>query len=370
MFSASNDVFNLLVRALKAQGRIDILSRPQIMTLDNQAASLQVGSSVPYTAGTSTAAATTVTTTTYLNIGVLLNIVPKINPDGKVTMRVTPTVSKLNPSLDTAGLAAPAYDTQTIDTTIIAHDGETVAIGGLIKRNDAKTENKVPWLGDLPWVGALFRYRQQIKSKQELLIVLTPHIVRNRFEADRILAMEGARMDWITSDVIKTQGIAGMDPLFPLPKGVDAPLPPPSRPSPSITPSMQDVIMFPPPSFNLPDGLPTPRSGPSAPGAGPDGILPARARCRPAPRSLGRLRRARWEDLLVDRRWHRCRSVPARECRCRPRESPRGQPWITLSPGLASPPSIRRLGIRPASRPRPWVPRQLTPTIEAWFRGG
>jgi type II secretory pathway component GspD/PulD (secretin) len=292
VFSASNDVFNLLVRALKAQGRIDVLSRPQIMTLDNQAASIQIGSNVPYTSGTATAAATATALTSFINIGVILNVVPKINPDGKVTMRVTPTVSKLNPALATTGVAAPAYDTQTIDTTIIAQDGETVAIGGLIKRNDEKSENKVPWFGDLPVVGSLFRYRQQLKQKQELLIVLTPHIVRNRFERDRMLAMEGARMDWVLGDVVKTQGISGMDPLFPLPPGVDAPNAPTPLPSPSLIPPLDLSAplggvhsILPPASMPVPpvpvparpeETLPRPRPVPPA-GPGPASGSPGSA---------------------------------------------------------------------------------------------
>ena len=286
VFSASNDVFNLLIRALKTQGRIDVLSRPQIMTLDNQAASILIGSSVPYTAGTSTAAATTVATTSFISIGVQLNVIPKINPDGKVTMRVTPTVSKLDPALETPGVAAPAIDTQTIDTTIIAHDGETVAIGGLIKRNDQKTENKVPWFGDLPWIGTLFRYREQIKAKQELLIILTPHIVRNRLEAERILAMEGARMDWVLGDVVRMQGISGMDPLFPppphgnvdgampgpLPPGTHLPLfaPPAGVPAPGAT--APDTL--PPPRPISPTPVPAPTPGPAAQQAGPTADRP------------------------------------------------------------------------------------------------
>ena len=61
--------------------------------------------------------------------------------------------------------------------------GETVAIGGMIQKRDQKGENKVPWLGDLPYIGAAFRYRTQVKSKTELLIIMTPHIVRSKFEA-------------------------------------------------------------------------------------------------------------------------------------------------------------------------------------------
>src|SRR5262249_26775339 len=82
--SATSDTFNLLVRALKQQGRIDVLTRPTVMTLDNQAAQVAVGQSVPYTTGSATAAATTTTTVTYRDVGVILNVIPKISPEGKV----------------------------------------------------------------------------------------------------------------------------------------------------------------------------------------------------------------------------------------------------------------------------------------------
>jgi type II secretory pathway component GspD/PulD (secretin) len=273
VFSASSDYFNLLIRALAAQERVDVLSRPQIMTLDNQAASVQVGQSVPYTASTGVAAGTATTAVNYLNIGILLNVIPKICPDGKVIMRVTPTVSALAPAFNTAGVNAPAIATQTLDTTVIAHDGETVVLGGLMRRSDTKNENKVPWFGDLPYLGTLFRYRTQAKAKQELLVIMTPHIVRNRAEADRILAEEGRRMDWILGDVIKTQGSSGMAPLFPTPPSV------PPMPGLSAQPGAVDgalarpIVPIPVPQKSAPQELPAPRPN------GPDVLPPP----RPAP---------------------------------------------------------------------------------------
>src|SRR5439155_500758 len=105
--------------------------------------------------------------------------------------------------------------------------GETVVLGGTLVRKDAKQENRVPWFGDLPCVGALFRYRTQIKSKTELLIILTPHIVRSRADADRMLAMESKRMDWIIGDVLKIHGASGMEPVLGPPHGgPGGPVPP------------------------------------------------------------------------------------------------------------------------------------------------
>ncbi|MFO0930132.1 MAG: hypothetical protein U0736_24425, partial [Gemmataceae bacterium] len=173
----------------------------------------------------------------YRDVGTILSVIPKISPDGKVTMRVTPQISNLSATTLPVGngAQAPIINQQILDTTIVARDGETVAIGGLITRSDTKTENKIPWLGDLPMVGTLFRYRSQIKEKRELLIILTPHIVRTPLEADKVLAEEARRMDWVLGDVIKTHGMSGMHPLFPPPPappsgGVDAELPAPVAP--------------------------------------------------------------------------------------------------------------------------------------------
>src|SRR5262249_4865984 len=128
----------------------------------------------------------------YKEIGVLLQLTPKINPDGTIIMRVTPVVSSVsNTTVQISqGVFATSFPTQTVDTTVIAGDGESVVIGGLITRRNEKDENKIPWVGDLPGVGALFRYRQQRKAKTELIFILTPHIIRCREDADRVLAEE------------------------------------------------------------------------------------------------------------------------------------------------------------------------------------
>lgn len=292
VFSAASDSVNVLVRALKQQGRIEILSRPHITTLDNQAAQVAVGQDIPYTTGTATAAATATTAISYRPVGVILNVIPKINPDGKVVMRVSPQVSSFSSaqSLNLGnGVIAPVFNQQILDTTIIARDGETVAIGGLITRNDTKNENKIPMLGDLPVLGSLFRFRTQSKQKRELLVMLTPHIVRNRIEADRVLAEESRRMDWTLGDVIKTQGPTGMAPLFPKPpegEDVDGRMNKPILPSPSIpagaAPFIPGNSVTPPlPSPSAVDGpyqlpLPRPQDSPrTLPTPGKDPAMPA-----------------------------------------------------------------------------------------------
>ena len=219
VFSAASNSFNLLVRALKTQGRIDILSRPQIMTLDNQTATINIGQQIPYVSSTTlTATGLSQQNIDRVIVGVNLQVTPRItSEDGTVLMRVTPSVSSpVATQINLGnGILATAFNVQQVDTTVQARDGETVCIGGLITKNETKNENKIPVLGDLPFFGALFRYRTQQRAKTELLVIMTPHIVHSKMDVERVLGEEARRMDWIMMDVLRTHGTYGMDPVIP-----------------------------------------------------------------------------------------------------------------------------------------------------------
>jgi type II secretory pathway component GspD/PulD (secretin) len=219
VFSAASNSFNLLVRALKTQGRIDILSRPQIMTLDNQTATINIGQQIPYVGSTTlVAGGLSQQNIERVIVGVNLQVTPRITAeDGTVLMRVTPSVSSpVATQINLGnGILATAFNVQQVDTTVQARDGETVCIGGLITKNETKNENKIPVLGDLPFFGALFRYRTQQRAKTELLVIMTPHIVHSKMDVERILGEEARRMDWIMSDVLRTHGTYGMEPAIP-----------------------------------------------------------------------------------------------------------------------------------------------------------
>lgn len=267
VLSASSDSFNLLMRALKTQARLDVLSRPQIMTLDNQTASLLIGQNFPVVTSTNVTATGLVTNgIQYVDVGVSLSVTPKISPDGKVLMRVTPVVSSVAPTQVSLGngATATAFNTQQVATTVIAGDGETVAIGGLIQKRDQKTENKVPWLGDLAVIGSLFRARFQQKHRQELIVILTPHIVRNRMEADRVLAEESRRMDWIVGNVLDIHGTSGMGPILPpgTPGALTSQLPAGPAATPHLPGDLDQVPTLPPPT-PVPVETPKP-AGPAA----------------------------------------------------------------------------------------------------------
>jgi general secretion pathway protein D len=224
VFSASSQSFTLLVRALKAQGRVDILSRPQVQVMDNQAGFIQVGADFPYlSTSTLTGVGTAQQSIEYRQIGVTMRVTPRINPDGKVLMRVEPTVSSVSPTPINLGngVNAPAFNIQTVQTTVLASDGETIVLGGMISKQDQRTENGLPFFKDIPYVGALFRYRTHQIQRREVLVIMTPHIMRSEADQARILAEEAARINWCTPDIARIHG-HGMEVIGPATQGARA----------------------------------------------------------------------------------------------------------------------------------------------------
>jgi len=234
VFSGASDTVNVLIRALKTQGRIDILNAPNLQTLDNQIGFVTVGQIFPYiTGGQFTALGTFQPNITYrTDVGVTLQVTPRISPEGRILMRVEPSVIQ---PLDTQvplgnGLFATAFSNQVVQTTVLAEDGETVVIGGLITKNSTRQENKIPFFGDLPYVGAAFRYRTQAMEKRELIIVLTPRIIRTPEDADRFAIDRFKQMDWNLKDVEKAYGKENMSLIRPNPNGSNvAPYCPPAE---------------------------------------------------------------------------------------------------------------------------------------------
>jgi type II secretory pathway component GspD/PulD (secretin) len=204
VFSAASDSINLLIRALRVQRRLDILSRPQISAWHNQPAAIQIGQQVPIVTGVNVTPTTGVTNIVdQAQVGIILTVTPRICPDGYVVMTVQPQISALSTStVDLGnGVRGTIIDLTAASTVISAMDGQTVVIGGLMRKDDAREERKIPWFGDLPYVGAAFRFRTHNTEKREILILLTPRVVRNQFEARRVLIEESQKMDWFLHDV-------------------------------------------------------------------------------------------------------------------------------------------------------------------------
>jgi general secretion pathway protein D len=208
VFSAANDTFNLLIRALKTQGRVEVLSRPQLTLLDNQFGTFQVGQQFPRPAGSTNTQAGVTADVEYVDTGVVLNVTPRISPEGKVFMRIQPSLSSPNPTPVVIGNGFQAFpiDTTGLETSVVAMDGETIVLGGLIRKSDTKGENKVPVLGDLPYVGAAFRYRTQTIERREIIFIMTPHILRTPADRMRLLAEEAGRVSWNLANVKNIHG--------------------------------------------------------------------------------------------------------------------------------------------------------------------
>jgi len=197
------------LRALESQNRLEILSRPQVLASDNQEAEVNVGQRVPFISQSRvTDQGTTINTIQYENIGIILRVTPRINPEGFVKLDVHPEISSLDEStVDISeGVKAIIVNEVTADTTVNVQDGHTIILGGLITTQDNDIEDKIPFFGDLPWVGMLFRAVKKKIERRELLIILTPHVMQNIEDADadadkqrgrirKLREFEGKQMD-------------------------------------------------------------------------------------------------------------------------------------------------------------------------------
>jgi general secretion pathway protein D len=185
-FTVTGEDFNFLFHALQTEGRLEVLSRPSIMVRDNQEANFVVGERVPTVQSITQNANGIITPeVTYEEVGVKLDVTPIINPDGFVNLDVKPEISAIGTSSVTVatGVTLPTFTTRTAETSVTVKDGETIIIGGLITNQENSSETKVPLAGDIPILGWAFRSNSRNTTKTELLIVLTPHVIRDPAQA-------------------------------------------------------------------------------------------------------------------------------------------------------------------------------------------
>jgi type II secretion system protein D len=197
--SVTGGDINAFMRALESQGRVEVLSRPQVLASDNQHAIINVGQRVPFITNSQiTQYGGTINTIMYQQVGIILDVTARINPDGFVKLEVKPEVSSISKSSDVQvvpNVPAVVIDNRTAETTVTVQDGHTIVIGGLITTNDSKTENKVPILGDIPGLGWLFKSTSVQKDRRELLIILTPTVLRNIEEVDTLTEGQVKRLN-------------------------------------------------------------------------------------------------------------------------------------------------------------------------------
>jgi general secretion pathway protein D len=190
---------NATIHALSTVGKTEILSRPSILTRNNQQATIMVGQSVPFiqSSRVSDIGNNTINTVTYEDIGIILRVTPFITAEGLVEMIVSPEISSLSattvPISNTVN--SPVIDKRSADTVVVTPSDKTVVIGGLISTQSIDRDSKVPILGDIPILGAAFKRKVKNDVKTELLIFLTPHVVPNPEDLASASASERNKMD-------------------------------------------------------------------------------------------------------------------------------------------------------------------------------
>jgi general secretion pathway protein D len=217
VLSASSEAVSILIRALQEKRRVDILSRPQIMTLDNQPAYIQVGARVPIITGTATNEIGQTNNVAMENVGLILGVTPRVSPDNMVVMEVDAEKSEVGPESEGTPVSisegqvirSPRINRTYVQTTVSAADGQTVVLGGLITTNKSSVTRRVPALADIPILGHLFRYDATQEKRTELLIILTPRVVASEEDAELINQMESDRMNWCLCDVLELQDNVG-----------------------------------------------------------------------------------------------------------------------------------------------------------------
>jgi len=184
------------INALQEQGSVEVVSKPRVRTLNNQTAIVKVGEDQPFFAASSTTIPQATgpslvqqnVTVNSITIGTILYLTPQISDDNWIALDISPVFTSLievkkfsdssSSSGGSSGTTAPDLNSKQISTLVRVHDGDTIVIGGLIQDEISKNETKIPLLGDIPGLGKLFTGTYRSKKRKELVMFITPHIVR------------------------------------------------------------------------------------------------------------------------------------------------------------------------------------------------
>jgi general secretion pathway protein D len=197
-----------VIQAYQNDEEVSILSTPQIMTMDNEEAEINVGSNVPYLTRQDTTSTTTsinYNSYEYKDVGVILNITPHINEDNFIRLKISQQVTKVTSgvSTDTTKPSIPTTLKRTAKTTVVIKDNETVVIGGLVGDSTTDSTYKVPFFGDIPVLGWLFKTKSKHREKSNLYVFLTPHIVRTQADAAKLYQEKKETVGEVEEGIIK-----------------------------------------------------------------------------------------------------------------------------------------------------------------------
>ncbi|MDL2176240.1 type IV pilus secretin PilQ [Stutzerimonas sp. FeSN7] len=174
-FVTDNAILDLQLSAMEKTGNGEVVSQPKVVTADKETAKILKGSEVPYQEASSSGA----TSTSFKEAALSLEVTPQITPDNRIIMEVK--VTKDEPDFSQAATTGvPAIRKNEVNAKVLVTDGETIVIGGVFSNTQSKSVDKVPFLGDLPYLGRLFRRDLVQDRKSELLVFITPRIMNNQ----------------------------------------------------------------------------------------------------------------------------------------------------------------------------------------------
>ena len=177
----SNYLVDLELSALQAEGRGEVVSNPRVLTANQRTASIRQGVEIPFQEATAAGA----TAISFKEATLAMEVTPQITPDDRVIMELTVNKDSIGQVVPTGtGGSVPTIDTQSVTTQVLVDDGETVVLGGIYEQETRESSSKVPVLGDIPIMGRLFRRNQSFNDQAELLIFVTPRIVRDGLALD------------------------------------------------------------------------------------------------------------------------------------------------------------------------------------------
>ncbi len=204
----------LLLTALDQLTDADVLSKPSLVTVDNQEASIVVGQQVPIVSGTSRSLDTSTsplagyTRVERQDVGVKLNVTPQITEGDYIALELTVEVSAIaGTQVGTVDVLGPTIDKSEVQNKVVVKDGATGVIGGLIREDVSRTKNQFPILGDIPVIGWFFRSKSNTRAKQNLVVLVTPHIVKENVDLERVSAKALEDFHEASADILFEKGI-------------------------------------------------------------------------------------------------------------------------------------------------------------------
>jgi general secretion pathway protein D len=178
------------INALQAVTKVNVLSSPELLVLDNQPARLQVGNVVPYLTQSSqsliVANAPVVNSVNYQQTGVVMEVTPRVNSGGLVTPDILQDVSEVSTTIPTPGINSPTFNDRNVTSRVVVQDGQTVGLAGLIPDNASTNNQGIPWLKDVPLLGFLAGNQNNTRQRSELLILVTPHVMHDQRDAQAL----------------------------------------------------------------------------------------------------------------------------------------------------------------------------------------